>query len=156
MEAGEDLLLGHHDLMMTKWWRGDYDGAVKHGMAYLERCAALQDRRRKLMASTMSIDTERDTLILLQKETDDELAVRAFLANIHYQKKHFELAVQQLDRVLLKDPQRYSDYYNRARSLLALHRKADAKRDLQKFIATTKLPADSRQVRAAQGLLREL
>ncbi len=156
LAAGESLLLAHYDLMTVKWWRDDYEGAVAEAHAYLGRAADMQARIRGDLERTTSIAFERERRTELQRYIDDEVGVRAFLANMHYKKQHYDLAVEQLDRVLAQNPGLYFEYYNRGRSLLALGRRDDAKRDLEKFLSTTDLPHDSQQVRESLRALREM
>ncbi|MEM7204617.1 MAG: hypothetical protein AAF628_30445 [Planctomycetota bacterium] len=155
-ERGESLLMAHYDLMTVKWWRGDYESAVIAGNAYLARVFELQDRVRRELERTLIVGYEEEERSRLQRLTDDELNVRAFIANMHYKRGHHDLVVDQLDAVLAKDPERHHQYYNRGRSFAALGRSGDARRDLERFLATTRLPRDSTQVRDALRQLREL
>lgn len=149
VDRGEELLLAHYDLMSLLWWRGDYDGAVAEGNAYLERAAQLEERQHRELRRTLQVDYEQQVREDLQQLIDDELEVRVFMANMHYKRGHPELAVEQLDEVLRREPDRYNDYYNRGMSLLALGRTEEARRDLQKFLATTQLSQESDQVKDA-------
>ena len=153
---GERILEAHYNMMYVKVWRNDYAGAIEHGNAYLARVATLQDSIRQDLERTLNIDYERELRVRLQRRIDEELEVRAFLANLHYKHGHHELVVEQLDEVLLKNPQLYNEYYNRGRSELALGKSAEAKRDLEKFLATTQLPRENDEVQTALRLLREM
>jgi tetratricopeptide (TPR) repeat protein len=156
IDNGDRLLEAHYNTMYVKVWRNDYAGAIEHGNAYLTRVAALQDSIRRDLEHTLNIDYERELRIRLQRRIDEEIEVRAFLANLHYKQGHHELVVQQLDEVLTKNPQLYNEYYNRGRSELALGKAVEAKRDLEKFLATTRLPREHEEVQNALRLLREL
>jgi len=155
IDVGDQLLEAHHNLMTIKAWDGDYNGAVDEANAYLERNATLQDNVRSELDNTLVVEYEREKRIQLEALRDQELRVRAFLANVHYKQGHHELAVRELNAVLLKNPNLFSEYYNRGRSLMALGRSADARRDLERFLSVTTLPTESPQVQEALRLLRQ-
>ena len=156
IENGDSLLLAHYNMMTVKWWRKDYRAAVEQGQAYLDRVADLQAAKRRELQNTMVVSYEQQLRADMQRLIDNELRMRAFLANMHYKRGHHELVVQQLDEVLAKAPRLYHEFYNRGRSLLALGRTAEAKQDLERFLSTTDLPLESPQVREAAAAVAKL
>ena len=155
VQRGDLLLEAHYHLMQTSALRGDYVATLEHGRAFLDRVRAEQERHQKNIERTYVVAFEEDQRRLLQQLIDRELEVRAFLANVHYDHRRYDLAVAELDRVLSMDPTRTNDYYHRALSLEALGRLDEARRDYEKFLATTRLPPGSRQVRhAVQAVAR--
>lgn len=149
VRRGDLLLEAHYHLMQTSALRGDYVATLEHGRAFLDRVRVEQERHQKNIDRTYVVAFEEDQRRLLQQLIDRELEVRAFLANVHYDHGRYDKAVAELDRVLSMDPARTNDYYHRALSLEALGRVDEARRDYEKFLATTHLPPGSRQVRHA-------
>lgn len=79
----------------------------------------------------------------LKELRQEEVGVRALLAEHYTGRKEFAKALEMLDRVLELDPSRSNDYYNRGRVLLDLKRDADASKDFRRFLASSTLPDDS-------------
>lgn len=156
LRRGEILLHAHKHMLNVKSLRGDYAGAVEHGRKFLERSQKSQERTQERYDSTVNVGGEQAIQHSLGQLVDDELLVRSQLANLHFNHKDYELAVTELDRVLVLDPTRSPDYLNRAHALAELDRVEEAYRDTQKFLATQTLAAGHPQVRKAYDLLVEL
>lgn len=156
LRRGEFLLHAHKHMLNIKSLRGDYAAAVEHGRKFLERSTLSQERTQERYDSTLHVGGEQAIQQSLGQLVDDELLVRSQLANLHYKHRDFELTVRELDRILVLDPTRSADYFNRARALGELGRVDEAYRDTQKFLATQTLPAGHAQVRRAYDLLVEL
>lgn len=156
LDSGDLLLEAHYHLMYVSVWRGDYEGAVSHGNRYLKRVGELQASIRTELEQTIMVEYERELRIRLQNRLDAEVEVRAFLANLHFKEGHHELVVEQLDEVLLENPNRFNEYYNRARSLMTLGRIEEAKRDYERFLYSTNLPRENPQVKSALAALKEI
>ncbi len=156
LRRGEYLLHAHKHMLSIKSLRGDYAGAVEHGRKFLERSTLSQERTQERYDSVLQVGGEQAIQRSLGQLVDDELLVRSQLANLHYNHRDYELSVQELDRILVLDPTRSADYFNRARALAELGRVDEAYRDTQKFLATQTLAAGHPQVRRAYDLLVEL
>ncbi len=153
VELGDQVRRAHFGLMQIEWWRDDYNKAVEHGHAFLARARQEQTAVQRQIHDTMEVEFEREKRRELQALIDDEVRVRAYLANLHFKRDHHELVVAQLDEALGRVPGLTHEYYNRARSLLELGRTDEAVRDLQHFLP--KVPLDSPQAREALRILRE-
>ena len=156
LRRGDLLLLTHKHLMNVKALRGDYAGAVDHGQKFLERCEKAKTKQQKLFETTLQLEAEQKAAQELGSLVDDELTVRSQLANLHYDHGEFERAVTELDHILIMDPGRAVDYYNRARSLYEAKRYDEAYRDVQKFLATHELPVGHSALVRAHELLRQI
>jgi tetratricopeptide (TPR) repeat protein len=102
-----------------------------------------QDQVRKEIERTNNADYETDQLELLRMLRGEELGVRQLVAEQHYARKQFDLALAQLDRILELDPRRTTDYYNRGRVLLEVGRAEEAKADFRRFLADPTVPSNS-------------
>jgi tetratricopeptide (TPR) repeat protein len=81
--------------------------------------------------------------------------VRALVADWHFHRKEFTLALTHIDRALELDPTRSDNYYNRGRLHTEMQAWDLAKADFRRFLATSRLPATSpRMTRATKALLR--
>lgn len=156
IDSGDYVLEAYFRLMQVSTWQGHHDEAIEMGGAYLERVTKLQDSIRENLQSTVYVEYERDLRIRLQNRLDEEIAVRAFLANLHYKSGRHALAVEQLNAVLTRNPRLHFEYYNRARSLLELGRTAEAKSDFERFLYSNNLPREHPQVKAALNALKEI
>jgi len=153
---GDLLLLTYKHLLNVKSLRGDYVGAVEAGQNYLERASKEQDAKQRVYESTLLVANEERAAQEISNLVGDELTVRSQLANLHYDRGRFDLAVMELDRILQIDPSRSADYYNRARALLEAGRRDEAYRDVQKFLATHSLPPGHATLVRAHDMLRQL
>ncbi len=120
--------------------RHHYELALAHGGDYLQRLEREQRRMREVYEQTRDIAQEQTLQMELQALIDDELKGRDYLANLYFNNGDYAAAVAQQDRILTLDPTRSVDYYNRGRSLEMLGRPSEAKRDFERFLATTRLP----------------
>jgi len=156
LDTGDLLLEANYHLMYVSVWRDDYQNAIRHGNDYIERVGELEAGIREKLESTIIVDYESDLRVRLQNRLDQEVEVRGFLANLYFKQGHYELAVEQLDEVLVENPNRFNEYYNRARSLMKLGRLPEAKRDFERFLYSTNLPRENPQVKSALAALREI
>lgn len=156
LDSGDLQLEAHYHLMYVSVWRDRHEEAVAHGSRYVERVGTLQAGIRGKLEETMLVDYERDLRIRLQKRLDQEVEVRAFLANLHFKDGHYELVVEQLDAVLLENPGRFNEFFNRARALHLLGRNEEAKRDFERFLISTNLPRENPQVKSALAALKDI
>ncbi len=170
-EAGRELLLRARDVLAVLIDRGEaLRSAWNHQLqiaqdlgddlvfvtaanAYLEQAAKDQAAVRAEIERTMVPAYETEQVKRLRGLTDEELEVRALLAEHLYSRRQFDAALVQLNRVLELAPQRTIDYYNRGRVLLELQRLEDAKADFRKFLATSTLPPSSDKVTLAMKAL---
>jgi len=111
--------------------------------AYFALAQKAADQVRKEIDRTNNADYERDQMDLLRMLRSEEIGVRQLVAEQHYAKKRFDLALEQLDRILEADPRRTVDYYNRGRVLLELGRAEQAKADFRRFLADPSVPSNS-------------
>ena len=149
LEDGDRLLLARFHLMQIRGLRKDYAGVQEHARAYLARSAQSQDYWRKKYQSTRESHYEAHAQQQLQRLIDEEIEVRAYLANHHYDFGHPALAIEELDQILRLDPTRSNEYYERGRCYYKLGRHEDAAKDFEKFLATTRLPLGHPSVRDA-------
>jgi tetratricopeptide (TPR) repeat protein len=149
LEDGDRLLLARYHLMQVRGLRRDYEGVKEQARAYLARSAQSQEYWRKDYESTSVSAYEAHAQRQLQRLVNEELAVRAYLANVHSDFGHPELAIEELDVVLRMDPTRSEEYYNRGLCHQKLGRHDEAAKDFQKFLATTRLPLGHPTVRDA-------
>jgi tetratricopeptide (TPR) repeat protein len=151
----DELQLAHYHLMQTAGMQGRYEDAIASGTKMLEINATFQANWQQRFEQTSDAAFESWSGMQLQQLTDLEIDVRAYLANLHYKHGNHEAAVAELDQVLLKDPTRSDDYYNRARCLQRLGRTSDARRDYERFLATTRLPQGNANVTNALKAIQE-
>ena len=148
---GREVLLrdAYKALMELAVERGNYEDAVDWGQRCIDRIGAEKDDLKTVISEVMSLPREREARDNLAQLEDQEIRVRAALAEMHYRRENYAAAVEQLDQLLTIDPFRSIDYYNRALAEEKLGREADARRDYDKFLRTTSLPSsDDRVVRA--------
>ncbi|MHC5065019.1 MAG: tetratricopeptide repeat protein, partial [Planctomycetota bacterium] len=152
---GESLRLAYKHSMEISVLEGDYVGAVEEGNLCLQRIEAEKRYQSQIISETMSVAREREERLLLQDLINQESRVRSALAEMHYRKKNYQLAVEQLNLLLSADPNRANDYYNRARALEALEERERAHRDYQKFLTITDLPMGDARVKRAFEFSRQ-
>ena len=153
IERGEVLRIAHNHRLQIAQDLGDDAAFADAAKAYLDQSAKDQETARREIERTTEATYETEQLRSLRTMRDEELEVRALLAEHHYARRQYETALTQLNRVLEIDPQRSVDYYNRARVLMELGRTAEAKADFRKFLATTRLPASNEKTTLAMKAL---
>ncbi|MCC6785970.1 MAG: hypothetical protein IT457_24200 [Planctomycetes bacterium] len=146
LERQELLRFAHKQLMEISAELNEYEPAVEHGNACLAENRRAQDRANQVIRETMDPGEEIRMRGELQGLLDQEKRVRSALAEMHFRKQEFAAAVEQLDALLALDPTRSADYYNRGRALERLDRRDAARRDYEKFLYTTSLPASDERV----------
>jgi tetratricopeptide (TPR) repeat protein len=149
LERGELVQLCHYHLMQIAGSRGRAGEAFRQGDLYLAAAKKQDEFLRTEYEKTRVADYEQEKLRELQKLQNEEIEVRTFLANLHYDRKEYQKALDHLDAVLKLDPRRSSDYYNRGRILRELGEADRARSDFRTFLATTDLPADNERRRDA-------
>lgn len=140
---GELLRLAHNHRLQIALQRGDDAGFTSEAKAFQEQMQKAQDRVRGEIERTNNADYEADQLELLRMLRTEEVGVRQLVAEHYYGKKQYDLALEQLDRILEADPRRTVDYYNRGRVLLELGRAEQAKADFRRFLADPTVPSGS-------------
>ncbi len=143
VSRGEMLRLAHNHRLQIALQRGDEAGFARESTAYLEQAEKAQTLTRQRLEKTQNIDYENEQLAVLRQLRDEELRVRALIAEFHYSRRQFAPALVQLNKVLEIDPGRFIDYYNRGRVLLELGRAEDAKQDFRRFLADPSIPTTS-------------
>ena len=152
LDNGEELLLGNKALMEVNGLLPDYEAAVEHGKAYLVESTKSQDWWRAELARTTVVAYEQEARTMLGQLREEEIEVRALLANIYSKMSDWARVVEQLDIVLDMDRTRSIDYYNRGNSLRKLGRVEEMKADFGTFLSITNLPpGDPRVVDAVQA-----
>lgn len=141
VERGELLRLAHNHRLQIALQRGDDAAFVAEAKAFQEQMQKAQEQVRKEIERTNNADYEADQLELLRMLRGEELGVRQLVAEHHYARKQFDLALAQLDRILEIDPRRTIDYYNRGRVLLEVGRAEEAKADFRRFLADPTVPS---------------
>ena len=153
IENGQEILLANKALMEVNSLLPDYDSALAHGEAYLAESKRLQAHWRSEIQLTQEVGYEKEARTRLSRLRNDEIEVRALLANIHAKAQNWAGVVGQLDVVLQMDPKRSIDYFNRGDSLRQLGRIAEMKEDFGNFLSLTNLPAgDPRVIQAVQAI----
>ena len=153
---GDLLLQAQNQLMQVRALRKNYQGSLSAGTAYMERAQTQADNIQTKLGRTTVISYEAELHKQLNNLTDKMLTVREFLANVFFELGRIEEAAAELDTVIKIDPVRTSAYFNRAKILQRLDRKSDARRDYEKFLATTRLPPGSQQFTEAVKALGKL
>ena len=143
IERGELPRIAHNHRMQIARDQGDDERFVKEAGEYLKHCRLAQDVTKKRIDETPSVPYELEQMQWLEKLQAEELEVRGLIAQFHYERKNFQPALEQLNRVLELDPRRFPDYYNRGRVLLELGRLENAQADMRKFLADPTLPSTS-------------
>ena len=146
LKRGDLPDLAEYHLLQILSLQGRLAEAIEHGHAYLKHSAKNQALHHTNIERTPSVAYESFQRKELQDLINQEIEVRALLANLHFKLGQHAEVVAELDRVLALDPTRSIDYFNRGRSLKALGKTELMRRDYQKFVATTKLPPGSAQV----------
>lgn len=142
VDRGELLRLAHNHRLQIALQRGDDAAFVAEATAYFVQSQKAIDQVRKEIEKTNNVDYEADQMDLMRMLRSEEISVRQLVAEQHYGKKRFDLALEQLDRILEADPRRTVDYYNRGRVLLELGRAEQAKSDFRRFLADPSVPSN--------------
>jgi tetratricopeptide (TPR) repeat protein len=143
IERGDMLRIAHNHRMQIAASLGDDPKFVQEAEACLAVIKQAQEATQKRIEDTQSPAREVELLANQRQLRDEELAVRALVANFHFDRRQFEPALAQLNRILELDPRRFTDYYHRGRVLLELGRADDAKHDFRRFLADPQLLATS-------------
>ncbi|HEX5052220.1 MAG TPA: tetratricopeptide repeat protein [Planctomycetota bacterium] len=143
IERGEVLRIAHNHRFQIAEQLGDQKLIAESSKAYLEQVAADQAAAQREIERTVEAKWEAEQLATLRSLREEELEVRAILAKSEYDRQDYVSALTHLNRVLELDPQRSVDYYNRGRVLLDLKQTDAAKKDFERFLATTNLPSTS-------------
>ncbi len=143
VQRGEMTRLAHNHRLQIALQRSDDKRFLAEAEAYFAESKKAQDLTDKRIDQTTNADYERDQMVVKQQLRDEELEVRSVVAQFHYTRKNWQLAKDQLDRVLELDPRRFVDYYNRGRALLELGKHDAAKEDFRRFLADPSVPVTS-------------
>ncbi|GAB4162997.1 MAG: hypothetical protein Fur0037_28890 [Planctomycetota bacterium] len=143
LDRGEIPLVVHKHLLEIEIALGNYDKSYEHGAEFLKQIETSRAEALRQIREATKPEWERYQRKVLEDLRDQEITVRSLLADIHFDRREFEQAARHLDAILLLDPRRSADYYNRARVLRELGRIEDAKADFRKFLATSDLPANN-------------
>jgi len=153
IERGEVLRLCYKSLLIAAQDRGNDQAMAKYAKDYLEQVAKEEAYHQAEIDRTNEPGYEKDQKELLDQLLQEELGVRSLLAQHSYLRKKYDVALTMLNRILVLDPKRSTDYYNRGRVLQHLGREQEAKVDFRKFLATTDLPpSDQKTIFAASTL----
>lgn len=155
VERGEILRVVHfHRAQIARQLRDDAE-FLAATEAFLAESAKAQQFVKSEVERTTTPEYEAEQLRALQQLREEEIEMRALLADWHFDRQQYEAALAQLDRVLEIDPKRSVDYYNRGRVLIELERIEAAKADFRRFLATSPLPASSdKKTFAVQALAK--
>lgn len=143
VERGELLRVVHSHRMQIAAGLGNDEKFAAEAEAFFAQSQLDQKRTRQLVESTSVAAFEAEQLQIMRQLRDEELEVRTLVAKFHHDRKQFQPALEQLNRVLEIDPRRFSNYYDRGRVLLELGRDEDAKADFRRFLADPSLSAGS-------------
>jgi tetratricopeptide (TPR) repeat protein len=150
---GEELLLANKTLLEVNSLLPDFPAALGHGNAYLVEAKTLQEYWQREIETTELVLWEREARSTLEQFRDEEIEVRALMANLHAKLDQPAGVVEQLDIVLAMDRSRSIDYFNRAGSLRKLGRIDEMKSDFETFLSLTNLPpSDPRVMDAVQAI----
>lgn len=154
-ERGELLRLAHKHRLQIARQLGDDAGFVAESNKFLAQTATEQAFAQREVERTTTPGYEQQQLALLGQLREEELEVRALLAEHHYARHEYEAALAQLNRVLELDPTRSVDYYNRGRVLDELQQPEAAKADFRRFVMRSTLPASSDKMAYAMRALQQ-
>lgn len=155
IDRGELLRLAHKHRLQIARQLGDDAGFVAETNAFLAQNATEQAFAQREIERTTTPGYEQGQLQLIGQLRDEELDVRALLAEHHYAHREYEAALAQLNRVLELDPTRSVDYYNRGRVLVELQQSEAAKADFRRFVMRSTLPASSDKMTYAVRALQQ-
>lgn len=145
IERGELLRIAHNHRMQIARDQQDDAKFVIEANAYLEQMKLALAITEKRIDATPDVQNELGQLQRLQELRQEEIEVRGLIADFFYQRKQFDKALEQLNRVLEVDPRRFVDYWNRGRVLVELGRTEEAKADMRMFLADpTQSPTSDR------------
>ena len=155
VERGEVLRQAYNHQLQIAQDLGDDAAFAVAATAYLDQCKKDQDAIGAEISRTLVPAYEADQVRNRRAIQVEEFEVRGLIAEHHYNRKQFDDALVQLDRILELEPQRSVNYYNRARVLMELKRPDEAKADFRKFLATSTLPPSSDKVTLAMKALEQ-
>lgn len=153
VERGELLRRCHYHLLLIAQDLRDWPAFDNEAKVYLEQLAKDQAATQQEVDRTDVYGWEQEQLNNLAAQKQEELDVRALLAEHHFLRQNFPVALTHLDRVLELDPSRSVDYFNRGKVLLELRRNEAAKEDFRRFLRLTNLPPDSDKTTFAAAAL---
>jgi tetratricopeptide (TPR) repeat protein len=143
VDRGWMVRLAHNHRMQIALQRGDDKTFRTEAEEYFKQAKLAEDTTEKRVETTSSGQHEEEQIEALHQLKDEELEAHRVVAQFHYDRKEFEPAVEHLSRVLMIDPRRFTDYFNRGRALLELGRTEEAKRDFSRFLADPSVPSTS-------------
>lgn len=146
IERGELLRIAHNHRMQIARDQQDDQRFVVEANAYFKLSREAQDVTQKRIDDTLVVKYEMEQSEWLQELRREELEVRGLVADFFYQRKQYDKALEQLNRILEADPRRFADYWNRGRVLCELGRTDEAKADFRKFLADPSQPPTSDRV----------
>lgn len=106
-------------------------------------------REQALQNPNLSIEAAQRLRADLKRFDAKEANCRSLLALMNARAEHYEAALHDLNRVIILDPARSGEFYNRGVCRQKLGKHADAIRDFETFIRKGGEPADSPIVRDA-------
>jgi hypothetical protein len=143
IERGELLRFAHNHRMQIARLLAEDRAFLAEAQAFLQQNRLAQEATQKRLTDTPSAAYEEELFAMRRELVAEELEVRSLVASFHYDRLQFAEAKTHLDRVLVIDPRRFVDYYNRGRILLELGEPEAAKKDFRVFLADPSLPATS-------------
>ncbi len=154
IERGEILRFAHNHRMQIAGLRKEDAVFTAEAEQFLLQSQKAKDSVAKQVQDAKSVDFEAERMRTLAELKSEELEVRSLVADFHFDRKNYDSALTQLNRVLEIDPQRSTDYYNRGRVLLELGKQDEARRDFLRFLQTTSLPTSADQVAFAHRAIK--
>lgn len=155
IERGERLRLTHNHRMQIARQLGDAKRFKESADAFFEITAKEQKFVDEEIKRTPTPDYEAVQYAALKELEHEELDVRALVADWHFHRREFDIAVSHIDRALELDPTRSDNYYNRGRLHMERNDTEKAKADFRRFLATSQLPPTSpKMTYATKALMR--
>lgn len=154
VEREETLRFAYKGLMEISVLEGDYQNAVYYGDLCLQRIDRVKSNLLRIIETTQLAAYEREKRAERDELIAQELRVRSALAEMHFRQENYRGAVEHLDMLLVWDPSRDTDYYNRGRAYEALGEHERARSDYDKFLQVTELPMNNERVQHAWNYTR--
>ena len=132
---------------------GDDKEFEESAKAFFEITANEQKFVDSEVKRTPTPDYEDAQYTALKQLEQEEVDVRALVADWYFHRKNYREALKHINRALQLEPTRSDNYYNRGRLYVELKDLDSAKADFRRFLATSQLPPTSQKMTYATKTL---
>lgn len=146
------IVLNHRQIAFLHLNR--IDDSLAAGSRCLEVLSASRDYlNRELAIRNLAPEMERQIRAQLRDDLQREVEVRGLMAALHRRELRWTEAEHQLTAILLTDPNRADDYFDRGECRFRMGRLTDAADDMRAFLRKTRLSFESPKVQRALDIL---